>query len=204
MKIEKINENKLKIILSKQDLIDKNIDVHFLNKNNIEVQELFWDILHEAEIQYDFDLTQSQLLVEGMYNSGGNFILTVTKIGSPINSSDTFLRRPPELQIKRKTIHSTNYDTIYCFSTFDDFTQFCKRLNRLPEKYINTLYILEDKYYINFANLNENEKLSKKVSSIICDYTESAYNSNVFKNKLNEYGQIIVKDNAIQTISKYF
>ena len=49
MKFEKLNENKIRITLSTQDLIEKDIDFHSFMSNSIKSQDLFLDILEEAE-----------------------------------------------------------------------------------------------------------------------------------------------------------
>ena len=49
MKFEKLNENKIRIILSNQDLADKNIDFNSFMSNSAETQTLFLDMLEEAE-----------------------------------------------------------------------------------------------------------------------------------------------------------
>ena len=49
MKIEKIAENKIRIILDSHDLEEKNIDLHTFMSDSIESQDLFLDMLEEAE-----------------------------------------------------------------------------------------------------------------------------------------------------------
>ena len=49
MQIEKINNNKLKVILNIDDLEENNIDLNTFMANSLESQELFLDILDLAE-----------------------------------------------------------------------------------------------------------------------------------------------------------
>lgn len=49
MKIEKIAENKIRIILDSHDLEEKNIDLHTFMSDSIESQDLFYDMLDKAE-----------------------------------------------------------------------------------------------------------------------------------------------------------
>ena len=55
MKFEKLSENKIKITLTSQDLKDKNIDFHSFMSNPLEKQDLFLDILEEAEEEIGFE-----------------------------------------------------------------------------------------------------------------------------------------------------
>lgn len=49
MRIEKLNDNKIRIILNIEDLKKKNIDFHSFMANSVETQTLFLDMLDKAE-----------------------------------------------------------------------------------------------------------------------------------------------------------
>ena len=61
MKIEKLNENKLKITLNSEDLKARNIDVQAFIYNTPESQDLFWDVMREAEKEYGFNVDESMV-----------------------------------------------------------------------------------------------------------------------------------------------
>lgn len=204
MKIEKINENKLKIFLSKQDLLDKNIDIYKLSKNSFDTQEIFWEILHEAEISCDFDLSDSQILVEGSYSITEGFILTVTRLVNSVNIEENLSKHIPKLKVKRKKIDIENNLNIYLFNSFDDFVLFCGKFKRFPQKYINTLFKYEDKYFLVMYNLSENKKLQDKVHCMLSEFSDYIENPIIFESKLIEFGEIVIKTNAIQKINKYY
>jgi len=63
MKIEKINENKIKVTISIDDLLERNIDLDTLNYNTPAAQELFWDMMEQAEIQFGFDASDSRYVL---------------------------------------------------------------------------------------------------------------------------------------------
>lgn len=54
MKIEKLTENKIRIILDMQDLQEKNIDLHSFMSDSLESQDLFYDMLDRAEKEVRF------------------------------------------------------------------------------------------------------------------------------------------------------
>ena len=54
MKFEKLNENKIRITLSNQDLLEKHIDFNSFMSNSVEAQDLFLDMLEEAEERVGF------------------------------------------------------------------------------------------------------------------------------------------------------
>ncbi|MBP5694603.1 MAG: adaptor protein MecA, partial [Bacilli bacterium] len=55
LKIEKLNENKLKITLDINDLKTRNIDIKSFVSNTPESQDLFWDVMQEAEQKFGFN-----------------------------------------------------------------------------------------------------------------------------------------------------
>ena len=66
MRIEKITENKIRIILNIQDLEEKNIDLHTFMSNSIESQDLFYEMLNKAEKEIGFKTKDYKLLIEAL------------------------------------------------------------------------------------------------------------------------------------------
>ena len=66
MRIEKITENKIRIILNMQDLQEKNIDLHTFMSNSIESQDLFYDMLDKAEKEIGFETKNYKLMIEAL------------------------------------------------------------------------------------------------------------------------------------------
>ena len=63
MRFEKLNEDKIRITLSHDDLVKKDIDFHSFMSNSIESQALFFDMLEEAEKEIGF-VTKDYLICE--------------------------------------------------------------------------------------------------------------------------------------------
>ena len=55
VKFEKLSDNKIRIILSIQDLTEKHIDFHSFMANTIESQDILLDMLEEAKKESGFD-----------------------------------------------------------------------------------------------------------------------------------------------------
>ena len=71
MKFEKLSENKIKITLTSQDLKDKNIDFHSFMSNPLEKQDLFLDILEEAEEEIGFEFKDYPVRIEALASKWG-------------------------------------------------------------------------------------------------------------------------------------
>ena len=202
MKIEKITDNKIRIILNLDDLKSKNIDLHSFMSNSIESQSLFIDMLNEAEKTVGFYVKDAKVLIEAIASSEGLFIFTITKV-----EEDNPVRRT--IRIKRKL--STNYKkAIYKFNSFDEFCSFCTYLkhsnfyNLTTFVRNNSLYVYNEKYYLILSDINEKNTSIKGLFAIISEFAKSINHSEDFESKLVEYGKPIMKRNAIKRCTKYF
>ena len=66
MKIEKLDDNKIRIFFNLNDLQEKNIDFHSFMANPIETQNLFADVLDRAEKELGFVTRNYQLSVDAI------------------------------------------------------------------------------------------------------------------------------------------
>ena len=190
MKIEKLSENKIRVTLSHQDLVQKNIDSHSFMANSIDSQDLVFDVLDEAEKEIGFVTKNYQIKIEAIAIAGGDFILTVTSV-------------------KRKSTDLKSTQLAYTFSTFDDFCNFIEFFSssNLPATNIAKsiiLYEYNNTYYLVFDNINLSYKYLKKLCSSITEFATYKVNPDLFIIKLTEKGTIVMKNNAIKTALKHF
>ena len=154
MRFEKLNENKIRITLSSEDLSKEQIDFHSFMSNSIESQDLFFNMLDKAEKEIGFITKNYQIRIEAFAIASGDFIITVTRslpngeskfsdsfshFCSKSVHSDSFLHftdssnksilspsKPRrKLKIKRKNTAPTSTNAFYRFECFDDFYLFC-------------------------------------------------------------------------------
>ena len=162
MRIEKITENKIRITLNMQDLQEKNIDLHTFMSNSLETQDLFYDMLDEAEKEVGFETKDYKLMIEALAVPNGNFVLTVTRI---IPEKEAPKKK---LTAKRKAnVIPTNL-SIYMFNTFEDYLEFCHSIiNNSENTYSflkkSNLYSYKSKYYLCLNVNNKDMNLFKNV-----------------------------------------
>ena len=204
MKIEKLTDNKIRIILDIDDLAKKNIDVHSLIKNNDGTQKFFKNILKEAQKEVGFDVEDSKLLIEAFLSADGFFILTFTKIKN--ETKDKTISIP---KIKRKSDNLSSTTSIYKFDSFDEFCNFCTYIKGSNLGNLKTfakkiaLYEYTNKYFLIFSEIDINFKNTSLVNVAICEFASLASNSPFFHSRLIEYGKPIFKNNAIQNGINY-
>lgn len=206
MRFEKLNENKIRITLTNQDLIKKNIDFHSFMANPIESQSLFFDMLNEAEKEIGFVTKNYNIKLEAVQIASGDFILTVTR-SAPEGEKSIDTKK--KIHARRKKLDLNSNRAIYCFNSFDDFCHFSNFLNNSNIKISNiakniSLYEYKKQYYLTFSNINLRCTELKRIFSAITEFATYIGNNDLLKRKLIENGNVIMKNNAIKTAIQYF
>mgnify|MGYP000664264862 FL=1 len=120
MKFEKLNENKIRITLTNQDLIEKHIDFNSFMSNSIETQDLFLDVLEEAEQKVGFVTKDHKIKIEALAMADGDFVLTITRFGKREEKEIQSTNKNKKIKAKRKSTTLNSENLVYLFNTFDD------------------------------------------------------------------------------------
>ena len=210
MKIEKLTENKIRIVLNIEDLETNNIDFESVLNNTPETQTLILSILNQAEREIGFYTKDSKILIEALASFDGNFVFTITKTSPSLTSTASFSR--PKPQARRKTFKIDSNNIIYSFQSFDEFCDFCKALHieflsheSLKLICRNTsLYFYKNTYYLLISGINTNYKHLNLFFSVISEFTDRIENYKNFDAKLIEHGKVIFKKHAISNTINIF
>lgn len=205
MRFEKLNEDKIRITLSSEDLIKKHIDFHSFMSDSIESQDLFFDMLEEAEREIGFVTKDYLIRIEALAMAGGDFILTVTRT-LPDKVKNSVKKK---VHIKRKKVKLDSSQFIYCFNTFEDYCSFVEFFNISgfkPANLANSILLYEYKnaYYLSINGINLEYPNLKKLFSCITEFATFVNHSEIFASKLSESGNLIMKNNAIRIGLKHF
>ena len=208
MKIEKLNDNKIRITLNIEDLNERNIDLHSFMSNSIESQDIFMDMLDKADEEVGFNTDDCRIMIEAIALKNGVFVLTITKFEHDVEKP-TLKRK--NVHIRRKSPNINLEKTIYSFESFDSFCEFCTFLrSTLNEKQIedfatkSDLYEYNSNYYLILSNINVNSKSLTHICSSITEFAHFVNSSELFESKIKEYGRLIVEHNAILTCVEHF
>lgn len=208
MKIEKITENKIRVIINTDELNEKKVNLNSLVKNTDSAQELFKYMLEEAQKQVGFVVDDSRLLVEAYSTQDGLFVITFTKFKNVESNQKN--KTPRKLGFKRKMPNNSQKNAIYEFRNFEEFCNFCtyadsSRLGDLKglAKSI-LLYEYNGLYYLTFNNINTNFEFLNLFYASISEFGRLISNSTLYRAKLDERGKVIFKANAVRNGIKYF
>ena len=147
MKIEKLTENKIRIILKKEDFKDKEININKVLLEEPASQKLFLEILTKAEQEVNFDTTGYKLLIEADIQNNDTFIFTITKYLEKDTTSQHLHKK--NLTIRKKTQLFNTSTLIYNFSSFENFCEFCDFIHSNNTINMKNLYKSAILYFFN-------------------------------------------------------
>lgn len=211
MKIEKLTENKIRVILKIEDLKEKNVDIQTLMTPSSDSQELFLEMLSQAQREFGFSTDGYRLLIEGFSTSEDLFIFTITKYKENSEKGKNYhTEQNKKLMIKRKIVNAQNPSTIYSFQTFEEFCDFCDYLSQNKNitlkglMHNSSLYLLDDTYYLLLIQMNSNHKSINLFYTAISEFGKPVSYLTSVEGKIKEYGNTIINRNAIYTGIKFF
>lgn len=204
MQFEKINEDKIRITINHKDLEEKNIDFHSFMSNPLQSQNLFFEILSEAEKQVGFVTKNYQIRIEALATPSGDFVFTITR-SLPDSSIKVPIRK--KVKIQRKKVNFTSSQAVYSFNCYDDFYYFMKFLKNQNINISDiakriTLYEYKNTYYLTFDNINTDIPITNKFNSLITEFGNYVDNSDLFIRKLIESGKVVIKNSSISNYIK--
>ena len=200
MKIEKLTDNKIRIIMHIEDIEKNTNDIHTFFDNIMNSQNLFLDILQKAEKEVDFYTEGCKLLIEAFSTLEDVIVFTITKYSS----------NEKKLTVKRKTNTPTFENAIYEFENFDYFCNFCSSISKIENLNIEKLakkillYNYQNKFFLVFKDINFKDKYIYKFFNILSEFAKFQNFSANFEYKLAEHAKIYMKNNAILKGIQYF
>ena len=217
MRIEKLNDNKLKISFTSKELEENNITVHSFLAGSNEAQKLFLALLDIANEEFGFDIRNCNISSETISFDNKDFIIFVTKKLQTSASAEKVSKSSSYdllelVDYNHAELDNTlsfippleNEDTInkiiYKFDTIEEVFLFSKYANcELPLKDLrNSLY----KYNSSFFIIIDIKKLAdfqkQLVISVLSEYKNYIYLSPFAYTILMEHSTLILENRAIQ------
>lgn len=98
MKIEKVSENQIRCILTKEDLDERKLKMNELAYGSEKAKDLFRDMMQQAAFQFGFDAENTPLMIEAIPLSSDSIALVVTKVENPEELDTRFSSFAPSVQ----------------------------------------------------------------------------------------------------------
>lgn len=208
MKIEKINENKVQITLTFEELERRKISLKDIEKNAILAKDLFIDLIEESNLEDEFIIGDSQLFIEASCDNNNLFIVTITKIDNiPELKKYALLEKKSKFKVnQRSKIKNIKYkvdSNIYSFSTIDTILQLCK-VGKQEQLFFgkNSLYKYENRYFLIFSKSSVKNIKFLKTYVFLSEFCNEYYFVDMIDIAIKERAKLIIENNALQKLNK--
>ncbi|MCU9613732.1 adaptor protein MecA [Caldibacillus lycopersici] len=192
MRLERVGGNQIKITLTYEELADHGFSEEDVGKDPSKWNQLFINIINVASKEYEILLEDTVLIDIFSFHSQG-MVLVITLI----ENDDFFDLVDDTREMEWEDALSASNSLFYIFEEIEDVIQFSIRI--YPKFQGGQLLSYNEKYYL-FLYI-ANESLLSNISSLASEYGDPATIGFPF---VQEYGKIIISENAIQQLNHYF
>ncbi len=204
MRIERLDENKIKITVCGADIKMWNVDLKNFTENTAEAQDMFWFALKQAEQDVNFTVGQAQLLVETMPDDEG-FVMFISRIESEAALSDALIRAGKQAkQTEFKARRRSRLSTLLRIFKFRDFEDVCTGVAEIRELYMgkSRLFKYNGEFYLELIPLDSFGFF--EMENILSEFAEKSKHPLTLQGVLNEYGKVMISTDAVAVIANNF
>lgn len=210
MKVERINDNKIKITLSLEELEKRNISLKDLEKDSSKAKNLFLDLIEESNLDEDFIIDESQLFIEAFSDNNNSFIVTITKVDNMpemlkySKMADTKPRRKnSKINLTPNNFSYKVDSNIYLFDSMEQILDICEK-SKSENLFFgrNALYKLDNNYILIFNKSTVKNQRFLKTFIFLSEYCNSYYKDELYELSIKEKSKLIIKSSAMQKLLK--
>lgn len=207
-----ISENKIKVILTNEDLKNFELDADELDYSNTDTKRMFWDVLSRAKHSTGFDTDGQKVLVQLYPSRCGGCEMFVTKIGllgSDEENGHSSARITPiisekiTVKGKQRTKHSEKKRyAAFGFDSLSGLLAVCRQLQSSGYDSESLAYIDDSgRYYLFLADVDTTGYTPLDSYSFICEFG-AIENQETVRSRLAEHGCVICTADAVATLSR--
>jgi len=206
MKIEKITDSIYRVTITMNDLAERNIDINSMDINSPQTIALFNELMEQVASQFGFDFAGTQLIIDPVPNIDNSFDITITRLDESIDfeSIHKYIRnryRKSDIRVKKRTNNILSGIMAYSFDSLEDITRLAHEITRI---YCgnSTLYKMNSKFFLMLSKNNIKISDEHILESCLMEFGAKVVNPATFEGYLNEYGELMIEDNAIEALNK--
>lgn len=207
MRIEKIADNKIKVMIDSNEAKAWNISFKNISENTPEVQKMFWTAIRLAQQNVDFSIDGAKLFVEAVKDEEfeGGFGMLITRVASQdeLNTAIancTYRGRLKRTQLKAEHPVATGR---YIYK-FREFETVCAAAEEISSHYTgeSVLYKYDGAFYLYLVP--ETERQMMDLEALLLEFGSKVPNCQYMHGRLNEYGEKMIQERAVCVLQEYF
>ncbi|MCR2803044.1 genetic competence negative regulator [Paenibacillus soyae] len=202
MKIERLSQDRIRIFLTFDDLLERGIQKDDMWREPPKLHELFLEMMEQAYTELGFDAS-GPLAVEVLAMPAQGMVIIVTR-GKSNNAGDERSREEDELEddIYDMEVTMEQSDVVmYAFRDFEDVISVSKQLiaSRLTES--GRLYSYNGRWILAIEPSQVDASKQQAVIALLAEYGEAI---SVTYAMLEEYGKVIMPEEAVRQVYNHF
>ena len=207
MRIERVDENKIKVLLDDTEAKEWNITMKNISENTPEVQKMFWHAMRMARENMDFSIDGAKLFVEAIPSCDSGIGMFITKVFSDSDLREAVNRCSYKGKIRKNELKPDIEQAVKrrkCVYRFDSFDSVCGAAKVLYGKYIgiSSLYKMNEEFYL--CMIPEEPISLCEAEIMLPEFAHRLSHGPYVHGKLNEYGTMMIENNAINILNEYF
>lgn len=203
MKMERLSQDKIRIFLTFDDLMERGIQKEDMWREIPKVQELFSDMMEQAYSELGFDASGGPLAVEvfALPAQGMVVIVTRSRYQGEADSSEALADDEEDEDVYEMEVTLETSDTIsYAFRDFEELLLAARRVLPLGIE-TGSLHAYKN-YYI--LQLNPGDFPEERYHALIALLSEYGEAASVTSAVLDEYGKLVMPERAIARLNELF
>ncbi|MFF2090141.1 MULTISPECIES: genetic competence negative regulator [Paenibacillus] len=202
MKIERLSQDKIRIFLTFDDLLERGIQKEDMWREIPKVHELFSEMMDQAYSELGFDAS-GPLAVEVFALPAQGMVVIVTR-GKMNGQSDERATddEDTEDEIYEMEVTMEQSDIVmYSFRDFEDVISVCKQLQAAGLTEDGRLYSYNGKWILALEPALIDSSRHNAVIALLAEYGEA---TSVTYAMLEEYGKVIMPSDAVREVCTHF
>lgn len=188
MKIEALQENRIIVQLSREDMAELCITYEEMDYGNIETRRVIWTILDKARHTLNRDIDPSgRMMIETIPTADGGCVLYFTVLDKNRNTGFHTLR-----------INKERTTFTYAFDSVDALTD-CAIALRKTEKYLpkSSLFLLDGEYRL----FMQCDLPPRRCRQLMSEYGTLCAEGSMQLSFLQEHGKLLCENNAVEQLT---
>lgn len=223
MKMEKIDDNKIRCILTSDDLAARQLSIEDLAYGSEKARRLFQEMMKKATMEMNFHADGTPLMIEAIPLMSNGIMLIISRVEDPEELDTRFSRftQPrdsgyPDEDSSKQDFASMLFDTlkryvasqaleggdeIRCFR-FDTLAELIRACRNISHVFMgdSSLYKGKDGLYYLILFRDGEKDAFEDVSALLAEYGSRVLSSNATPSYFEEHYERLISDNVIETL----
>lgn len=199
MQIKMLEENKIRVDITTEDLDSMNIDIDALGSETIELNRFLFNIMETIKAETGFDPYGAQVLMEAARDKDGNISILISKVKqrAPKITREQFKRLRDLRPVSDDTVSRDIHIETFYIESFDDV---CRLLRLLKYNILLkcALYKMDNEYCV----LMEYSQKTMKALGIMAEFSLRRSHSPMQEAYVREHGELIARGRRLAMMGK--